>query len=67
MKIPTLVACLAGGIPAAIGMAVGLALPSCKSKPDPAALFPISTESPDYQNGFRAGFYEGLTYNQITP
>ena len=40
---------------------------SCASKPDPAALFPISTESEDYQNGFRAGFYEGLTYNQITP
>ena len=40
---------------------------SCATKPDPAALFPISTESEDYQNGFRAGFYEGLTYNQITP
>lgn len=40
---------------------------SCASKPDPAALFPISAESKDYQDGFRAGFYEGLTYNQITP
>ncbi len=53
-----------GGV---LGIIVAICFGACKSKPDPAALFPISTESEDYQNGFRAGFYEGLTYNQITP
>lgn len=53
MKLATLILCLVSV--------------SCASKPDPAALFPISAESKDYQDGFRAGFYEGLTYNHITP
>ncbi len=36
----------------------------CASRgPDPS-LFPIGDHSQDYQDGFRAGFYEGLTYNQ---
>jgi hypothetical protein len=52
MKLAALILCFAS---------VGCA------KPDPAALFPISSESKDYQDGFRAGFYEGLTYNHITP
>lgn len=51
----------------AIVFGIYMFLTACASKPDPAALFPISTESEDYKNGFRAGFYEGLTYNQITP
>jgi hypothetical protein len=51
----------------AIIFGIYMFLTACTSKPDPAALFPISTESADYQDGFRAGFYEGLTYKKIQP
>jgi len=44
-------------------IAISTLLVGCAAKPEVTTLFPNAGKSPEFQDGFHAGFYEGLTFN----